>query len=437
MAGTCVATTSRTASVTTGDLVITFTNPVLDSDAAFAGQPATASDADPCLRFGVRVQQTWHFPFDRGSPALDVRSVARFNHAKGSVGAPLIVLNPHGCGVLTATGNAQISAVTSAGLPAYIAVDSDGNGCGSGGKVIVDAVGNAQLEAGVIAMWALAIGNTSRAYDPSDVGPGRAFDPIPIALSAPVTRTPMDWRYNCLVSNGCPSGNPSSIADLVAADGAGVPAGYTRWTTLYSCSPGTTNVPRGNWYVDCPGGLSTNGTLTFRGGNIVSDGPFNVSGNGNLRINCDVATSTAACPSDPTTTTNFFIRNGGLGKAGNVSVTMLETFVYLANGTINMAGNSQLNWTAPQDPSSPFNNLLVWTESTDDVAMNGNADTVLQGIFFAPNATMTLTGNTGTQALESQIFINNVALVGNTDLTLAPHDDRMLALGGAGSVLIR
>lgn len=439
MAGPCVATTSRSVSVTSGVFTLTFVNPVLDTDTLFSAQPATSSDATPCERFGVRIAHTWHYPFGRGDPVLNVSAVARFMHVKGNVDAPLIVLNQHGCDVLTVSGNSHVSAVTSNGLPGYIAVDSDGAGCPAGNKVIVDAVGNAQVTAGAITMWALATGNTARAYDPADAGPGKAFNPIPVASSAPVGRTAVDWRYNCLAANGCPSGTSPALTNLIAADGGtGTPAGFTKWSTAgYSCTPGDVVVPRGNWYVDCPGGLNISGTVTFRGGDIVSDGPMNLSGSANLRVNCDAASSTTNCPANPSTPTTFYIRNGGISKAGTVTLTMIETFVYLANGTIDLSGNAALTWTAPSDPTYPFDDLLFWTENSSPIAMTGNASTNMTGVFFAPNATLTLTGNTADHAIQAQMWVNNLALVGNTDLTLAPRQDSMMVLGGGGGALIR
>jgi hypothetical protein len=50
---------------------------------------------------------------------------------------------------------------------------------------------------------------------------------------------------------------------------------------------------------------------------------------------------------------------------------------------------------------------------------------------------MTLTGNTGTNALGTQMFVKTATLAGTTSLTLAPRSDRVLQLGGAGSSLIR
>jgi hypothetical protein len=196
-------------------------------------------------------------------------------------------------------------------------------------------------------------------------------------------------------------------------------------------------VPKGNWYVDCASGLTSSAKITFRGGNIVSDGSFTMGGNGELRVNCDVASVATACPADPATPSTFFIRSGGLSKAGNVSLTLLETFVYLANGTISLTGNSQLTWTAPDDATSSFNDLLVWNEGSSTVTLEGNASTQLDGIFFSPNAPLSLTGNSGVGALASQMFVRTAALTGNSSLTLSPRDDRMMQLGGNSAALIR
>ena len=143
----------------------------------------------------------------------------------------------------------------------------------------------------------------------------------------------MDWAYNCSSSNACPYSTPPYISNLVTADGGtGVPSGFTR--SGRRCTPAalaTRSCPRGNWYIDCAGGFSSLGaTLTFRGGNIVADNVVSARGQ------CDAAYQlrrrfgrSTACPSDPATTTTVFLRNGGLTKSGNVSFTMLETFVYL------------------------------------------------------------------------------------------------------------
>lgn len=436
-AGVCDPSTARTVSVTTGGFTFSFVNPVPDNHELFADQPATSGDSTPCKRFGVQLTHLWNFPFERGTQTLKVASMARLASAPGSAVAPVIVLDPHACEVLTVGSYATMNVTTSAGSPAYIAVDSDGASCPSGKKVIVDTTGSGQITAGLIAMWALNTANAAQAYDPADVGTTKGFYPAPVALSQPVGRSPVDFRYNCLPTNGCPTGKPSAIADLVSRYGTGVPAGFTRWSSVYPCSLATdVTVPPGNWYIDCPTGLTTSAYLTFRGGDIVADGPFTLTGSARLRTNCDVV-GTANCPLYPAATTVLYLRSGDLSKSGTAGLWLPGTFVYLANGTLNMTGDSELVWTPPNDPASPFYKLMLWTETTKPLLLTGNANLDMAGILFAPNATMTLAGSAGTTAIQAQFFINKLDLSGSANLTVSASLDQVLALGGAGSALIR
>src|SRR4051794_15184467 len=191
-AGTCVGTTAREVVITRDDYTITFTNPVPDSSDLFTGQPAQAADGAPCRRFGVKLTHTWRYLLKTGSTPVVTSAVGRFAHGPGDVNAPLVITNPHACEALVVSGNSRVTTTSSTGDPGFVAIDSDGALCTSGNKVVVDTTGSAQIVAGGIAMWALATGNTSAAYDPSDVGVGRAIYPAPIESSAPVGRTAVD-----------------------------------------------------------------------------------------------------------------------------------------------------------------------------------------------------------------------------------------------------
>lgn len=435
--GTCDATTERSASVTQGDYTITFINPVKNTNAFFTNQAALPADGIPCERFGVLISHTWHHFLQQGTTTISTRALAHFAHSPGDVNAPLVVMDPHACEALVLNGNSHVTMTSSTGTPGYIAIDSDGSSCTSGNKVVVDATGTSQITAGGIAMWALAVGNAAKAYDPSDVGPTAAIYPAPVASSAPVGRSGMTYAYDCVPANGCPGSGPSKIATLVAADGGtGVPAGFTRWSTVYPCSFSTdTAIPSGNWYVDCAGGVSTSAKLTFKGGNIVADGPFTLTGSGALRTNCNVAAPADACPSTQSAPTTLYLRHGGFTKSGSASMTLNQTFVYLAEGGIDFSGNGALTWTAPNDPTYPFNNLLVWIANGSDLKFTGNTATTVEGIFYAPDSAATLSGSSGASGLGAQIFVKTATMSG--DLTLSPRIDRVLQLGGADSSLLR
>lgn len=447
----CAAATPRTVTATIGSFRITFTHPVPAGDALLDGQPASVLDGLPCDRFGVRVQQTRPNLWRAGSVDLDVHAVGRFVRGIGDVQAPLVLLEPTACDVLTVNGSGRLVVTTASGDPGYIDIDSDGTGCEQTKSIILDVDGNGKVTAGVISMWALGGGDAARAYDATDKDlfdlQNPSVSPIPTASSAPVGRTGVDWRYNCSAANGCPTSGTAEI-DLLKAQWAGTgepqpPGTFTRWTTSgRSCSPtGNLVVPAGNWWIDCgAGGISTNGSITFQGGNVVSDGPIRATGSGGIRMNCaDVNPSDqiapATCQDPPPDPTIFVQRSGDLIRNGDLELR--ETFVYLKDGTVDMAGNAKLTWTAPDDPSHPFDDLLLWTEDTTPISMNGTTDVALEGIFFAPNAELDLTGNMSGQALGAQMFVDRLDLGGTANISLSPSVDRMLQVGRGRPLLIR
>ena len=449
-ATTCNATTARQIETTIGPYRVTFTHPVPADHTLLQGQSAAALDGTACDRFGVRVRQTRANLWMAGSVSLDVKAVGRLVRGRGDVDAPLVLLEPSACDVLTVNGSGQLRVSTSTGDPGYIDIDSDGSACPQQKSIIIDVDGNGKITAGVISMWALGGGDPSRAYDTSDNSlfdlQNPSISPVPTASQAPVGRNAVDWRYNCSAANGCPDSGTAEIDTMVAAWGSGEPqpaGSFTRWTTAgYSCSPsGATVVPAGSWWVDCgSAGLSTNGSITFQGGDIVSDGPIRATGSGGVRINCSDANPSdtvapATCPADPPSPTIFYQRAGDLVRNGDLELR--ETFVYLASGALDMAGNAKLVWTAPDDPTHPFDDLLVWSASSTPVEVNGTADVVLEGVFFAPNATVTLAGNMSGQALGAQMFVNRLDVNGTANLELSPSVDRMVSVGRGRYVLIR
>jgi hypothetical protein len=62
---------------------------------------------------------------------------------------------------------------------------------------------------------------------------------------------------------------------------------------------------------------------------------------------------------------------------------------------------------------------------------------MIDGILFAPNAHLELAGNTGTQALEAQIWTKTTDLVGGATVTLIPKADRITQVGQGKQLLIR
>lgn len=447
-AAVCDPAIPRQVSVAVPPFEIALVHPVPDGHALLGGQPADAVDGRPCQRFGVEVRHERPNLAARGSVELTTRAVARLVPGRGDVQAPLVLLEPSACDVLTLNGNGSLVVNTAGGQPGYIHVDSDGSACGDKKGVVLDTVGDSTIRAGAITMWALNGPNAHKAFDPADTD---LFDlqnpkitPTPTASSATVGRSGMDWQYNCKPSNGCPEEDrPPYVDELVATHrpdppNPNPPAGYQRWTTHsgHGCSLSShVAVPAGNWWIDCPSGLSTNRMLTFQGGNILADRAITVTGSGALRINC-ASSATASCPtSNAAAPSIYYVRSGSLTR--NSDLEMYETFVYLQAGTVDLGGNGRLVWTAPDDESHPFHNLALWTDQTSPIQLRGTSDMQLEGILFAPNARVEMVGNTGATALGAQIFARSLDMAGNTSMTLAPRSDRILTIGRGQALLIR
>lgn len=442
-AAVCDAAVARTQTTTIDSYRITFTHPVPAGHALLSDQPSHVLDGHPCDRFGVRVQQDRANLWMAGSVSLDVHAVGRLVRGVGDVVAPLVLLEPSGCGVLTVGGTSSLVVTTASGEPGYIDVDSDGSSseC-STKKVVFDVDGQGTIRAGVISMWALGGGNPAHAFDTSRNNlfdlQNPAVSPTPTASSAPVGRNGVDAAYGTSIAAlDSAWGGTGGLADLgVFADGGGAPSTFTSWSLTYSCGNRTDDlvVPAGRWFIDCPSGVSSSGSITFQGGAVVSSGPVVATGLLGVRYNCNAGVL-AVCPTSPANPMIFVQRSGDL--VHNSNLELRETFVYLENGTLDLSGNASLVWTAPDDPAHPFDDLLVWTESSSGIKITGNATMQLEGIVFAPNATLDLVGTADAAALGAQLFVDKVDFGGNAEMTLAPRTDRMLEVGRGRPILIR
>lgn len=444
-AGDCVAASPQIDSTSIGDYEITFIHPVADAEMP-DGPRGDGFDGEPCDRFGVRILQTRPNLWAGGAVNLEVDAVARYVAGVGDADAALVLLSDDGCNVLRLVGTGSLVVKDSLGQPGYIAIDSDGSNASScaGNKVIFRESGKGAVSAAQVAMWALTVGS-GNAYSVGAIPtPG---DPVPAA--APVGSAALDLRYDCDPDEGCPGSGPPHITDMVGDWGKpGAPldfAPFKTWKTVYGeagCSvPGDLVVPAGNWYINCPGGLSAGGSITFQGGDIVSDGPITTSSSGTLRVNCADGNSSDAvfsgsCSAPSPTDSTLFLRSGGLADSGNLELR--ETMAYVAsNSAVRLSGTKSVVWTAPRSSSSRFEDLLLWAPNTELVKITGSATLDLEGVIYAPKATVELAGNAGAKALRTQIFAKSLELAGSVNMEIKPAADRVVEVGRGKVLLIR
>ncbi len=477
LAGACDPAAPHTAVGQAGPYRVEITFPVIDGDPLLDGQaPNPQVDGSACQRLGVRIQRDRDFGFARvlgfevGS--TEVRSVARIAAGPGEGElVPLVLLEPYDCDALYTSGQGQVTVKWFEQSPGLIVVDSEASACSPSDPFSIDSKGvqKGWIRAlpvpdqdipGAILSYALSGASTAvraNAYDPDDlddpIDPADLFDPsepvetwwrlypTPTGITNRVTRAPIDWRYNCLQAYpdylgipvaGCPDWEttPSHIVGLEAAYGGlpGISPGIpNRWTDLYDCSPADPLIEvSGDWWVDCPGTSGNQGfvvgngtTVVFNDGNVVFDGQVRVFGS--LEVNPGAANDHVV-----------FLREGDFIKDAQASVSMEYTFVYLGDGRVDFNGGSGgMEWTAPDNLGSDtwgphFDDLALWSESSERHHIGGQAGNKLEGTFFTPFALpFELSGQGSQFQTEAQFLTRKLELSGQAMVQMSPDPDRV------------
>jgi hypothetical protein len=390
----------------------------------------------------------------------------------------LWLLDPHGCGVLTASGGSQVivgltSPPAPEVVPGVIKLDSDGTACSSNQHTISSTGTNTLIKAvpttptpdapaGMISLFGLPPGAAS-CVDPicdiADVAGGRLV-PQPTGSTERATRGPVDWRYNCkssypsyhgLAIAPCTETTPAYIDTLrtaVGLSGNPSPSTFQKWSTGHSCNPSGTVEVTGSWWVDCPSGLSIgNGTtVSFLNGNVILDNGLTMTGgvlnvnNANSKPSFDSAclppnVITLSCMGETSVNASFVYSRGGNWDITGGTINLKRAFVYQTSGYIKVASATP-NWTAPLE--GPFSQLALWSEkSSNKFQINGGAGVSLEGIFFTPEAdALSLSGSGDWGQLHAQFISYRVAVSGGGTLNMSP-DKTMISLPPTNNALIR
>ena len=149
--------------------------------------------------------------------------------------------------------------------------------------------------------------------------------------------------------------------------------------------------------------------VIFSDGIVVFDGNVRTKTSATLEINVSVV----------------FIRKGGdLIKGAQSSMFLTQTFVFIKDGRINIgAGDGDFEWTAPL--AGPFEDLALWSESSLQHQLKGQADNVLIGTFFTPYADpFSLTGQSGQFITDAQFITRRLEVKGQGVVKMHPNPDR-------------
>jgi hypothetical protein len=479
-AGTPAAATTDTQ----GDWTLTITYPVESSsplmDPAAIGastQTVTGADGGKCERIGVELAGTHSYTFGAitgaNSGSTSVHAVARgIIENVNETALNLVILERFECDAISASGSGggQGGILTDAVLntdtglldPGFITVDSDASsGCSTDGVINVDGSdafvradgptgcpGETGTHAGP---GGLTVGEGCGFIQTLAAGPpgcnmpacssSGTVAPDPQQMSQRVTRAPIDHRYNCKASYpmpagwgiaGCSDPPDTNIDDLVMAYDTGVPATFQLWSALQpaegcSVEGGPTDrvvAVSGDVIVDCPGGFEVKRTVMFSGGDVIFTGPVTVTSDyGVLAVNSD-GVSPSSSGSDNAVA---YFRSGVFSKAGTAAIYLHRTAVYLAGTTaLDIRGGtgptSALEWTAPL--SGDFEDLAMWSESATLHSLAGQNDFVLEGVFFAPWATIEYVGTGVQEQVDAQFISSKLHVRGEGFLVVRPDYER-------------
>ena len=492
----CDPSTSASAtSFKAGDWTLTITYPVPDTHALMTSsaigaiaQAVVFGDGFLCDRIGVALERVHRSLFGRvlgrNSIVTDVHAVSVTRPSTNAdTAVNLVILERYDCDALVVEGSGSgiggiyVDVVVNPDGSidsGYATVDSDGTGadCTFGGSPvgvldtdgansIVRADGPAGCSGqsgshtgpggalvgegcGIIQLLA---GGTPGCNPPACTTSGTVL-PDPTALGRRVTRAPIDHRYNCKASYAFPAGweirpcpdTPAPHIDnlVTALGGPGAPPGYKVWQGLgHNCTvegpPGVVIPVNGDVYVDCDPFIVRRG-VHFTGGNVVFAADVIVEAGGILAINGEQG-------GDPFTpgldAVEVMVRNGVLRKQGSASFVAHNSTVYLSptSQLFIEGGAGTLVWTSPT--TGRFANLALWSDSTIQHDLAGNALLDLEGVFFTPLARIVYRGNGLQHQIEAQFVARKLAVLGQGVLIVRPSFDSVVLIPDDIVTLIR
>jgi hypothetical protein len=112
-----------------------------------------------------------------------------------------------------------------------------------------------------------------------------------------------------------------------------------------------------------------------------------------------------------------YIINGAMSQTGSGSISGSGVTIYLAppNGSLSLTGSGALNITAPT--SGTYNGILFFEDPSDTNGMTvtGSGSSSLQGIFYAPSASLSFTGSGGS-GIYADLVVSSLSMTGSCNL---------------------
>ena len=229
-----------------------------------------------------------------------------------------------------------------------------------------------------------------------------------------------------VTGSGSLNPNPPTTGIAPAADplstlSAPTITGGTCTGTLAECNP--SNSGTGNLVVS-PGNYTSisnsgTGTVTLSPGNYVITGNVTNNASGSLILgagNYSIGGNFSSTASSSITLgAGLYTVGGNLNLTGSGSLTGVGVSFY-TQGSTTVVGSGNMDLTAPT--SGPDNGILFFQSRTDSqtMAITGSGGDVIQGIVYAPDASLTLTGS-GSLVSSMDIIVDSLTIAGSGSIT--------------------
>ncbi len=176
------------------------------------------------------------------------------------------------------------------------------------------------------------------------------------------------------------------------------------YTSISNTGSGTLTLEAGNYVIT--GNLSNTGA----GGLVLGAGNYTIGGN---------FTDTGSGPA--TLGSGFYEIGGNLQLTGSGSLTATGVTFY-TQGSTTVTGSSNLTLTAPT--SGSYSGVLFFQSRSDNDAMSitGSSGSTIQGIVYAPDAGLTLTGS-GSMSVSLDIVVDSLDETGSGSVTITNYAD--------------
>jgi Flp pilus assembly protein TadG len=237
-------------------------------------------------------------------------------------------------------------------------------------------------------------GSGSLTPNPPTTGIAPAADPLS-SLSAPTIKS-----GTCTGTSAACNPSNSASGNLVVSPG--------NYTSISNSGSGTVTLSAGNYVIS--GNLTNtgSGSLVLGAGNYTIGGNFSSTGSSSITLGAGLYTI-----------------GGNLSLTGSGALTGVGVSFY-TQGSTTVTGSGNMDLTAPT--SGANNGILFFQSRTDSqtMAITGSGGDVIQGIVYAPDATLTLTGsgslNTSTDIIVDSLTVTGSGSITNTNYAVVTND---------------